>query len=200
MVASTEIRWFFTGRLPSAMEKWFQSMEAASESTRTDYYLRYADNTSLGVKLREGQMQLKYKTEDIGPRKIDKAEGIVEAYEKWSFPADEQPEWELMMKDPKRWIAIDKTRMMLKFEYTHGEISRVSQDKMIASGCGVELSSILIGHNTPYWSLAFEAFGAGAGGSLQATLDAVLGSGKCPEELSSENSFGYAQLITDIKL
>ena len=69
MLPTTEIRWFFAGDVPAAVGAWFGRAVPAAEppAARRDYYLQQAERRDdLGVKLREGRVEVKHLTGACG--------------------------------------------------------------------------------------------------------------------------------------
>jgi hypothetical protein len=60
MFPTTEVRWFTQGVIPSEVLRWFHEERKAFEEQplRVDYYLRIVEGESLGVKLREGRLEI----------------------------------------------------------------------------------------------------------------------------------------------
>lgn len=120
-----EVRWFFDGRLAAdgaSSLAWFaggagdQDGEAVpvaqpgechpgewrSEDWRTDRYLLLPDSDDVGVKLRQGRLEIKGRHSLIGIQRFgDGLEGEVACWTKWTLAA---PEWTV---DPAAWSAIE---------------------------------------------------------------------------------------------
>ncbi|MBL6447392.1 hypothetical protein JMN32_13820 [Fulvivirga sp. 29W222] len=198
MLSSTEVRWFFEGALPKAMSDWFNFFEPFFQAPRTDYYLSNTDQARMGIKLREGQIQIKCLTAEMGEEYYANATGKVARYEKWNFPVVSNEEWGTLVARPEVWLPVKKERKMLRFTLGGGFPDRVDKDEIVENGCEVELSEIEIIDKT-FWSLAFEAFGSLADMNLQKTTHDIFEKKVCPIFLDKENSFGYARLIHDIQ-
>jgi hypothetical protein len=121
------------------------------------------DRNDLGIKLREGKVEIKHRTHQYGVLHFHPhAAGYVDAWRKWSFDlatfsADPKPrspwsDW---------WIGVRKERWLRRYLVT--EIRRVTEvpdGVMIENGCEWELSRIQTeGVEGVWWSTAFEAFG-----------------------------------------
>ena len=115
-----EVRWFFDGRLAAdgaATVAWFtggaggQEGEAVpvawpaewrSEDWRTDRYLLLPDSDDVGVKLRQGRLDIKGRHSLIGIQRFgDGLEGEVACWTKWTLAV---PEWTV---NSAAWSAIE---------------------------------------------------------------------------------------------
>lgn len=151
---TTEVRWFQSGFLPDGVRDWFQDIgEADFEGrplrqrapSRIDLYLNVPDGEALGVKIREGQVQVKRRERIIdcyAVRGVVPAD--VEQWAKWSFPVSSASE-PAIRSDP-RWLPVRKVRELLLFQ--------LDSD----SGCACELTELETS-GREYWTLGFEAFG-----------------------------------------
>lgn len=199
MFSSTEVRWFFEGPYPEEVTLWFEEFDPVSQAPRTDYYLSNTDNARMGIKLREGQIQIKCMMADLGVHYYANAAGKVARYEKWSFPVVSNEEWSALVVRPDVWIPVIKERKMLRFTLGGGFPDRIGMDERVEEGCEVELSQIEIMDKT-FWSLAFEAFGPSAEINLEKTTRDIFESKTAPIFFDEENSLGYARLIHDINI
>lgn len=197
MFSSTEVRWFFNESLPEAVSDWFDLFDPVIQPPRTDYYLKNTDNARMGIKLREGQIQIKCLVAKKGVQYYANAVGKVSQYEKWSFPVVSNEEWSALVARPDVWIPTKKERKMLRYTLGGGFPDRIEMDERIQEGCEVELSKIELIDKT-YWSLAFEAFGPSAEMNLEKTTREIFESKTSPIFFDEENSLGYARLIHDI--
>ncbi|MDQ3392676.1 MAG: hypothetical protein M3512_00975 [Bacteroidota bacterium] len=82
---SSEIRWFFLGKIPPFFKIWFNSAKyVGNQGAREDTYLKFS-GSSVGVKFREGNLEIKEITKDLGLYNInEKASGKIEVWQKWS--------------------------------------------------------------------------------------------------------------------
>ena len=68
MFATAEVRWFYEGAVSPEVLEWFEQGELTPEEQpyRVDYYLRLSDRDSLGIKLREGRIEVKQRHRQHG--------------------------------------------------------------------------------------------------------------------------------------
>ncbi|MCD4732594.1 MAG: hypothetical protein K8R74_18490, partial [Bacteroidales bacterium] len=160
-LTSAEIRWFIKGKIPTSVFDWFIGLNSnyVNQPERTDHYLLLKSNDSLGIKLREGRIEIKQLKQYIG--QISPGKNIVgnaETWNKWSFELDQAKK--ILSKDllKNEWLAITKNRILVNYGITEENI--VSQKKPISyqNGCITELTSINL-NNEDWWSFGLEAYG-----------------------------------------
>ena len=68
MLITAEIRWFLRGTLPAEVSRWFEGVcgNATRYPPRVDLYLALPETDTVGVKLREGLLEVKRKDGDLG--------------------------------------------------------------------------------------------------------------------------------------
>lgn len=61
MYPTAEVRWFHRGKVPLDVMAWFLRLHGEPEEPghRVDYYLRLSDADALGIKLRDGRIEIK---------------------------------------------------------------------------------------------------------------------------------------------
>ncbi len=161
MFATVEMRWFFPGEIPTEAEDWFEKQvgNPAAQPSRVDYYLRLDDNDSLGIKLREGRVEIKQRER---PGELvslgENAVGLVEAWRKWPFVLAAGEAAGPFQAD---WIGVWKSRRWVLFEVLgNGCIIPASSSIYRWQGCACELTTVRrIDSSEQWWSLGFEAFG-----------------------------------------
>ncbi|MBO1225090.1 MAG: hypothetical protein FVQ84_22620 [Planctomycetes bacterium] len=87
-----EARWFYQGKLPGTVIKWFNTEpkfgKYMKEEKRTDLYLITKKAGFLSPKLREGKLEIKYRSSELDFIACDgKISGLAENWskEKWAF-------------------------------------------------------------------------------------------------------------------
>lgn len=179
---TAEVRWFFAGALPAAVDAWFDALgERPPEEARTDAYLPPTDD-ALGVKWRpsdDGPAAVESKRrEAIGALlRVGHAAAPVETWVKWSLPVFKG------VPAPEAWVAVDKTR------WQH-------RDGAPEAGCALELSRLTV-HGADWWSVAMEATAPDAGERAQWLLHAAtrwLGHPDAPA-LATEDASGYPEWL-----
>jgi hypothetical protein len=142
---------------------WFREEQGSLEEPahRVDYYLHLPDRDSLGIKLREGRLEIKQRHRRYGTVEFhERAEGLVEHWRKWSFEltqtSDRLPK---VMASDSSWIGVSKQRWLYRYRIT-GDRDVVPMDAVEYSGqgCDLELTSVKA-EGREWWTWGFEAFG-----------------------------------------
>ncbi len=165
MIQSYETRWFFRA-CPALLMEWFAGrglrFDAPGNSVRADYYLPLPSDKGLGVKLREGRIEIKQLLAGRGEHPFPpfKSKGKVEHWVKWGFAVEEKDELGRQIIGEKRhdWIEVGKER--LGFTYSFGPEGRTAEVPIhtpIPEGCQVELSRISV-FGKDYFTFGLEAF------------------------------------------
>src|SRR3989442_14661424 len=69
MFTTAEVRWFFEGPVPDEIEQWFcRSNLALKAAPREDHYLLFPAVLGLGLKMREGRVEVKSLIKTLGVR------------------------------------------------------------------------------------------------------------------------------------
>ncbi len=177
MIFTVEVRWFARGKIPSNMSLWFEKVPGNSEPqpTRSDSYLMLPDNDSLGVKLREGRLELKQRQKKLGRFTWqDRVNGQVESWIKWGFPLASGAQ-SLQPASPAlwKWAVVSKTRVLKHFQAeVSGLVTAVSPATFLTTGCHLELARVSI-QDQIWWTIGLEAFGAADFQKLAGLLDQV---------------------------
>jgi hypothetical protein len=205
MFPSMEVRWFYQGTVPAEVAKWFQSGtgRAEAQAPRVDYYLDLQEMDGLGIKLREGKVEVKRRQRQHGLRRFrEQAAGVVEHWRKWSFELS-MGEGELSdsLRPVSSWVAVQKERQLRKYRVAEDErLVPVPAEAYPERGCSVELSSLCV-EGQDWWSLCFEAFGDES--SLRQTLllvvEEVLTCEGVPFPLDAEASYGYPRWLASLR-
>jgi hypothetical protein len=202
MYLTLEVRWFYPGPLPGQIVAWLDKLGRlpAGQPPRKDHYLRLAAHPTLGIKLREGNIEVKMRLGE--PRKVQpgpRAAGRLALWRKWSFPlaADTAPLERLLVPGPA-WLSVTKERRLQRYRLGGSlEPVPVPLGTPAELGCEFELSGVQAGGET-WWSACFEAFGPESGleRALLAVASPVLGPG-WPLPLEVEHSLGYPAWLAE---
>lgn len=199
MFFTKEIRWFFAGPIPPTTAAWFNTQVCGLpvQPPRTDFYLRLAEGAALGIKLRQGRIEVKQRegagtAVQIGAQ----AAGLVESWCKWSFELAETGEG---VTGTDQWIGVWKLRRWCLFGVgENGRITPALPDTIPEQGCACELTAVrLVGAAESWWSLGFESFGgttAARRESLFVAAEQLLGRPGAPS-LPVEQSYSYPQWL-----
>jgi len=195
MRATAEVRWFYEGPIPAAVDAWFRHFEPEphAQPPRTDGYL-YPTGAALNVKVREGRLEMK-RRDAMGDAVVfnPRIEGYVEHWRKWSFALASGEAAEVFGRADPLWIDVRKTRRMRSYRLDEaGRVTPVSAAAASPSGCAVELAHVEAAGRR-WWSLCFEAYGDDAplADLLVHTARHVFAHGD-PPALDLGHSAGYA--------
>lgn len=162
MFPSCEIRWFLKGEIPDDILSWFQSIDInyQEQTHRIDHYLKLPNENTLGIKLREGRVEIKKLKGSLKFLKVNEnVEGYMESWEKWSFELKDSNSLPISDTGIKEWIAVKKKRQMFLFEVEDGKcFVRNQQSGQLKNGCIVELTTLSV-DGSNFWTLGLEAFG-----------------------------------------
>lgn len=201
MLLTAELRWFYRGTLPEEISHWFQQdclgeqLEPPEE--REDLYLYSPGCDYLGIKLRQGRLELKWRKAELGVVRFrDRVEGKAEKWGKWLC---EDPTGESFQPTTVvgTWVGVKKVRLQRQFQVLAGKsIKPVPVNESIDQGCTVELTHLGINGNS-WWSLAFEAEGEDDCliDNLQAVGSWVFESYRGPK-LQGEDSYAYPRWLS----
>lgn len=200
MFPTVETRWFYPGSIPPDVLAWYHYGERAPEAqpTRIDYYLRLTDHDDLGIKLREGRIEIKQRVEQYGVEQLhERVCGWVEGWHKWSFGVNDMGNGLNDLAGPQpAWIAVRKARRLRRYQVTEtGDVIAIAGAELAAQGCTIELAELAV-HGEIWWSLAFETFGPED--ALHATFTRVTQHtlrGVNVPSLDTDYSYGYAQWL-----
>jgi len=200
---TVEARWFCRGMVPRSVLEWFQAggSHPYEPFSRTDYYLRRPAGDTLGIKLREGRIEIKQRQREYGLQRLhQRVAGQVEGWGKWSFAlagADSGISG-VVASDPA-WVGVKKERRLRVYQLTADkEVIATSAGENPAQGCGVELTQVSVGEQV-WWSLGFEAFGVESTqqDSLLRIARHVLSASE-PPALDAQDSRSYPQWLATL--
>lgn len=173
---SMEVRWFLPVALPDEVRQWFDRKQPTliEAEQREDWYLLLADHKDMGIKLRQGKLEIKHRTGDRGVKKIVKGvKGRIEQWQKWSFSLTAEEEVPAHLPaEAEFWLEVQKTRWVKTYQVRQGAIAGVTPEAKPEQGCQIEMAEIRV-LGQVWHSLGFEAFGQA--NTLEQTLMQVLG-------------------------
>jgi hypothetical protein len=194
---TAEVRWFARGPIPPPVETWFRQGAGSvdREPGRVDHYLQLAHVDSLGIKLREGRIEIKQRVDRHRLIRFhERVAGLVERYHKWSFQLSD-PDTALARATAaaESWVPVRKERQLRRYRVADdGRIIALTASASPHRGCELELSRVEVAGET-WWTLAFEAFGEPS--TLRADLLEVAGyvfASDGSPALLARDSCGYA--------
>jgi hypothetical protein len=166
-----------------------------------DRYLRIVTGDAVGIKLRQGRIEVKQRQRQFGVIRFHQGvAGLVEHWRKWSFPlAETDGTLSNLIHPAASWIGVQKSRQLRSYRLTDDQqVVAVSTRAALVQGCDLELTQVGVGERA-WWSLALEAFGEESTlyENLLAVAQQVLTHDARPP-LAAENSFGYPRWLTGI--
>jgi hypothetical protein len=167
------------------------------EQERTDEYLLLPDCGIVGVKQRQGKLEVKALVADSRPFALSAAVGRVDQWVKWSFEPSEAiaEQFEIELDQSGPWRRVVKKRYTQKISLDSGRPVAVSPNQYPDTGCNVELTMINVKASVGTWlTFGFEAFGPS--GRVMALLDEAVrhffaAHGPAPVRLDGRDSLSY---------
>lgn len=212
MFKSVELRWFFP-EPPSVLPDWYgrRGLHLApgeSGMRRCDYYLLHKGRHDLGIKLREGHVEIKQRQGRVNTIRFrDKIVGRISKWQKWSFRLAATREGgtdeELAIthdSHSRDWIPVYKERLLVWYEIQdEGRVVLVDMPKWIQEGCVVELTRLHC-RDKLWYTFGMEAFSAGRHSqrNLLAGMDAFLGEG-LELELLKQDAMDYPEFLDNLQ-
>jgi hypothetical protein len=132
------------------------------ERPRTDVYLPLPNCEAVGVKQRQGRLEVKALVVEPRPFAAGEAAGRVDEWVKWSLKPSEgiASTLESDLRQAGVWQKVEKRRWLQKYAFTTGSLSAVSPDAWPDAGCNVELTLLDVEGSVNAWvTFGFEAFG-----------------------------------------
>lgn len=172
--SSLEVRWFFDGSdgERDAMARWFEECSPVGRSDdvgavewkgrkgdEPDTYLLLPGYEDMGIKWREGALQIKGLVSDVGPASYGgHHEGRVQRWIKWSF-SDVPANLRTLFRDEDRTLVpVAKTRAVRLVEIENaGDYIEVPSSKWIRQGIAFEMTDLEL-DGEHFHTIAFEAF------------------------------------------
>ena len=220
MASSTlEVRWFFPGPLEesgSGIEVWFRARpryggsgepapitwDPAPPAWRQDRYLLVPGGDDMGIKWREGRLEIKGRASTFRPQVLAPGiGGLCERWLKWSYAGDAI---EQCFRDrfgngiAHGVVVVEKRRLQRCLTLDSvGPVAEVRLDERRERGVNIELAEIRVpgAPHQLHWSLAFEAFPSDQVSEFFAQVVAGFLAG-CPAlPLSADRSMSYPRWL-----
>jgi hypothetical protein len=196
--STMEVRWFLRGPIPREILAWFEKHgeQPAQPATRIDHYLRLSHIDSLGVKLREGNIEVKQRQRQLGTVRFhEHVRGMVEHWRKWSFALAATSLRDLLLP-PSAWLPVYKARRLHRYQVgDDGTLSSISPKVYPEQGCDLEVTQVRL-HNQAWWTIGFEAFGGedALRGNLCLVAEQIL-EATPPPALPTHDSYAYPRWL-----
>lgn len=191
-VITREIRWFFKEHRPGLMAL-FQSLQPGQYTmeSRGDDYLLLPERADLGIKIRMGRLEMKFRTRGPESFVISSIHGKMECWEKFGFELKQDMTLPVLPKDSETsWIRVDKQRWVTTMHVIDGTVHFDPPGLAYPESVQVEYTRIsLKGHE--WYTFGFEW------PKEQALMlpDSFLRQWVVPEGLSEANSMGYPAFL-----
>ncbi len=179
LLISLELRWFLEGSLPVSLDKWFSDSLPGSlvspVDKRDDIYLFQPAVEHIGIKFREGRLEIKWREFARPYKGAHGAAGQVERWLKWGWADSEGPDHNDISQfgvPNGPWITIAKERRQRKYSWAKDQFIPVPAANSFDQGIVVELTA-LKRNGRSYSSVLVEAFAPGLD-AQQRLLDAAM--------------------------
>jgi hypothetical protein len=175
-LTTIETRWFFDGDASAhpGLRHWFENASpfpraAAAQAPQwkgraggePDVYLLMPGYADMGIKWREGTLQIKGRIEDLGTRRFSAGhEGRVQRWIKWTYeevPAACRSLFAAGEKPGPDTAAVHKIRALRMISLDGGAPQEVTPGLALERGVGFEMTDLEL-DGKRYCSIAFEAF------------------------------------------
>lgn len=193
--SSIETRWFFEGDSSQHPElrQWFESCAPFPRAAdlrapewrgraggEPDIYLLMPGCTDMGIKWREGTLQIKGRVADLGERRFGTGHaGNVQRWMKWTYPevpAAYRALFDASGANGLETAAVHKTRALRMTNMDAAQPEEVVPGVVLERGIGFEMTDLEL-DGVHYCSVAFEAFpgDAAAEAAFNAGVTGFLG-------------------------
>jgi hypothetical protein len=155
-----EVRWFYPGVIPVDLLTWFTALgEPVVADNRTDVYLR-SSAPDLGVKLRQGNLEVKYRPAILGTIEINGfGSSHVEEWLKWICIDDSSGVNPAQSADRSGWIQVSKSRSQRLYQIEFAaRIQLSSIAKPQAGAAAIEITQLQVEQQI-WWTIACEYLG-----------------------------------------
>lgn len=157
MTDTAEIRWFRPGEVPASVADWFDRLTGNDQArrARVDLYVRASCCPDLGIKLRDGRLEMKQRIATGAIAGIGRSAGVIERWRKVAFDAapglaaTEHPLGGL------RFRHVAKDRWIGWLEPGERAPRTIPVDASHETACQVELATVRL-DGTPWWTVGFE--------------------------------------------
>jgi hypothetical protein len=157
-LVTCEMRWLLEGPLPGKALRWFENdPQPIAPPPREDRYLVLPGVTDMGIKRREGRIEIKGRIAVLGNHLIALGiEGAAERWCKWTYDAASIAAGWFEGKDA---IVVGKSRMQKHFLLEPGGLAQASAKRDLPRrGFSLELTRVrLPSSGGERWSLGIEA-------------------------------------------
>ena len=200
MFPTVEVRWFYKGSESNDnYSKVFKNVPQFEEQpARVDHYHCFTSKGSMGIKIREGRIEMKNRFRDYGIVLFNRqVEGKVECWHKWSFEINQtDSNYQKALDSNTSWVSVKKERKLCKYKITKDkQVIVLPKSEYSKNACNLELTNISI-RGKQWWSLGFEAYGDECSlyENLILVVKKIFSYEKLPH-LKANDSYSYAKLL-----
>lgn len=217
--ASHEVRWFFEGGASQheTLKRWFEAVAPIPRNPdvgppswksrlddQPDVYLIVPGSDNMGIKWREGELQIKGCISSLGTQVFcGRHQGAIERWVKWSYasiPFAYQSLFFSEKEDGLVTVPVRKTRALRKvrIDTLTGQPQEVGSETIVDRGIGFEFTDLEVGGKA-YCSLAFEAYpdDSAIDAAFTRVVEAFL-DGLVETDLTSVQSHSYPSWLDSI--
>ena len=178
METSTEIRWFFSAKVPDLEQKWFfetprfgDALTEDNGDERIDLYLLTEGRNDISPKLREGKLEIKVRNQvENFADPTGFYSGSIERWEKWEWKYTDTKKKDDEFEDKldklivasfqkntpdNNRFSVWKNRFQRKFTIDSNGSIIPARQKYIDEGFQAEVTELKV-NNEDWWTLAFE--------------------------------------------
>jgi hypothetical protein len=201
VLESIEIRWFYKGQIPNKLYQLFSNSNLQTKpELRTDYYLLIENCDSLGIKLRNSRLEIKWlkKREhfDFSKKNI---EGNQERWIRWEWndtnSFNEILRFIQVNKD-NPWVKIDKKRIQKKFSIFDNSLVEIPLENAHFD-FSIELTQLKV-YEHLWWSIGCDTFQNKNDVRFFIQLIEQYTDEQFRKSLKSDSSYGYPKWISKI--
>jgi hypothetical protein len=218
-LASHEVRWFFDGTATQheSLKRWFETIMPIPQrpgvgplvwqgrlDDQPDVYLLVPGSDDMGIKWREGELQMKGRASSLGTQVFcGRHQGVVERWIKWSYAHMPAAYHRLFTAEQESGLVTAAVRKMralrkVRLDMLTGQMQEVDAQTGVDRGLGIELTNLEVAGKA-YCSLAFEAFpdDSAMGAAFTEVVEAFL-DGLTAVALTAAHSRSYPAFLSSI--
>ena len=200
MYRSKELRWF-SRQETEHIAHWFLRHHLSFDTveSRSDQYLVDYSREDIAPKLREGNIEIKYRIHPPREYALSRTvNGYFEEWVKWSFQLDARHKLarEIISGQfyAQEWLEVQKERMGVKVIRQDGDLEIHSIEEFFRSGCQIEYTRIQVAAKT-WYSFNLEWFGDEFTELDDTLLLDILGD----SALHLQESMGYGKFLKQMR-
>lgn len=201
MLKSIEIRWFFKEPLSDIyLNSFKKSCNLVNQESRSDYYLAVKDCKSVGIKLRNSRLEIKWQIDSkLFTTSFNGIQGKLERCTRWECNDPDSCNHLLQtisLNKDNPWIKVDKIRLQKKFNLIDKTMIEVSPNNL-KYDFAIEITDLKI-HTHQWWSIGVDSFkGNNHMDYFRQLIENYIDKNVYPY-LRSESSYSYPEWLSNI--